>query len=188
MPHSPDVEVMRGLWRKANREADGITLTCRSESEAKRIRFQLYNAVRDARKGLATADQELVEAVTNCSLGFRENDPKTLVLRQRMRGELLQTMAELAGDAVRPQAVLEDSAKRVMERLAQGDRGVEVAAVPVEDYIPGVNAPLSSAFAGMRKRVDYTEVVKRVQSKPSDLYRTLGEGEGDAEQQGQTPE
>lgn len=140
MPLNPEVEVMRGLWRQANRKSDGIEIPCRSASEAKKIRFQLYNSVRDARKGADSADSELIKAVADCMLSFKEDEPHVLVIRQKMRNELFAKMAELAGDAVRPDANIEESLARTLEKAAAEGLEVEGRTRAVDKYFGGANA------------------------------------------------
>lgn len=168
MPSNVDIEIMRGLWRQANRKAEGIEIPCKSESEARRVRFQLYNAVKEARKPGAMVDEELREAVANCSLGFKEGAPTVLQLRQKMRSEMLMKMAELAGDAVKPMAGEQESVGRVMARLEA--EGLAPAGDPPA-AVPGIDFPVAPA---RRQPFDYEALVRKAQT-------AVGKKPGDAE-------
>lgn len=112
-----DNDALQGVWRRAFADPDGASIKCASVSEAKRVRFLLYNAVREARKPDGMADEELREAVRACSVSFGEGDPTTVVVRQKMRTGLMEKILAAAGEYVKPQAAANESAARVMEKL-----------------------------------------------------------------------
>lgn len=90
--------LLHGLWRKAGSQAEPLQIPCGSESNATRLRFALYNSVRDVRKGKASADPSLKYATENCSVGFLPEDRAVLVIQQKVMTGLMQTIAGIVGE------------------------------------------------------------------------------------------
>lgn len=117
-------ELLQGLWRKAFLQAEPLLIPCKSESNAIRLRFALYNAVREVRKGKAKADKTLLDATSNCTIGFSPNDRATLLVQRKVMTELMQVVVDLVGDAPELRKSEEDmeieaSSALLLEKLKQ---------------------------------------------------------------------
>ena len=117
-------ELLQGLWRKAFLQAEPLLIPCKSESNAIRLRFALYNAVREVRKGKVKADKTLIEATNNCTIGFSPNDRTTLLVQRKVMTELMQVVVDLVGDAPELRKSEEDmeieaSSALLLEKLKQ---------------------------------------------------------------------
>ena len=130
-------ELLCSVWRKANAAKAGITIPCATQAEAARVRFALYNAVKFARRPGATVDNELAEAIENCSVSLKEDRVTLVVGRKWETGTMGRVMAALAAapatplevaaaadiDALLPKVLTEDkalqeSAARLYQKLA----------------------------------------------------------------------
>ena len=117
-------ELLQGLWRKAFLQEEPLLIPCKSESNAIRLRFALYNAVREVRKGKGKADKTLVEAANNCTIGFSPGDRTTLLAQRKVMTELMQVVVDLVGDAPELRKSEEDmeieaSSALLLEKLKQ---------------------------------------------------------------------
>lgn len=117
-------ELLQGLWRKAFLQAEPLLIPCKSESNAIRLRFALYNAVREVRKGKGKADKTLIEATNNCTIGFSPDDRTTLLVQRKVMTELMQVVVDLVGDAPELRKSEEDmeieaSSALLLEKLKQ---------------------------------------------------------------------
>lgn len=121
-------QVMQGLWRRAGRMTEALEIKCKTISDARRMRFALYNAVRefkpDQKDGKApkAADSALQHAIDNCSVSFKSGEPTTVLLRQKVATDLMMSALEALGD----EALLDEmdvaasaSADAVMKKLAE---------------------------------------------------------------------
>ena len=117
-------ELLQGLWRKAFLQEGPLLIPCKSESNAIRLRFALYNAVREVRKGKGKADKTLIEATNNCTIGFSPDDHTTLLVQRKVMTELMQVVVDLVGDAPELRKSEEDmeieaSSALLLEKLKQ---------------------------------------------------------------------
>ena len=117
-------ELLQGLWRKAFLQTEPLLIPCKSESNAIRLRFALYNAVREVRKGKGKADKTLIEATNNCTIGFSPDDRATLLVQRKVMTELMQVVVDLVGDAPELRKSEEDmeieaSSALLLEKLKQ---------------------------------------------------------------------
>ena len=117
-------ELLQGLWRKAFLQEGPLLIPCKSESNAIRLRFALYNAVREVRKGKGKADKTLIEATNNCTIGFSPDDRTTLLVQRKVMTELMQVVVDLVGDAPELRKSEEDmeieaSSALLLEKLKQ---------------------------------------------------------------------
>ena len=122
-------KLLQGLWRKAWLQGEPLVVPCKTEANAVRIRFALYNAVRAVRTGKQQADNDLQQAVENCSVGFVSGDRAKLVIQKKVMTELMQTIAELVGDSPEVLKSDEDMAMErsqavLMEKLSGGAPGL----------------------------------------------------------------
>lgn len=127
-------QVMQGLWRRAGRMPDALEIKCKNLSDARRMRFALYNAVREFKpdqkdgKPPKVADEALQLGIDNCSVSFREGAPTTVLLRQKAKTDLMISALEALGE----EALLDEldvaasaSANLVMKKLS-GEVPVEI--------------------------------------------------------------
>ena len=91
--------LLQEIWRKAFRQDEPLEIPCKTESNAKRMRFALYNAVRGVRDGATPADSLLREAAENCSVGFKPGERSTVVLQKKILTELMQVVVGIVGVA-----------------------------------------------------------------------------------------
>lgn len=120
--------LLHGLWRKAAQSDGPIELPCQTESNAKRMRFALYNAVRDVRSGKTEGDSALKDAIANCTIGFGAKDKSILVIQRKVMLDLMQMVAGVVGDApglrkTEEDMAMEASQARLMDKLAAVGEG-----------------------------------------------------------------
>jgi hypothetical protein len=118
--------LMQSVWRKALREGE-VVLQLPTESDAKRMRFTLYNSVRAVRLG-KVVDAELLQATEECSIQIKG---KTVTVQSKLRSDMMQAVLAALGEteqsllatAAIPQtaeeAEIEASQRRLMEKLGQ---------------------------------------------------------------------
>lgn len=85
--------LLQALWRKAAREGE-VEIKLKSKSDATRLRFNLYNAVRLVREG-KVVDEELRAATEGCSISL---EGEVLTIRQKSRTATFQAIAGLLGE------------------------------------------------------------------------------------------
>ena len=137
MPYnfSEDQIMMLKIWRKAFREGQ-ITLKMPSHSDAVKLRFGLYNAIRPIRQGKAV-DAELLQAATECSINL---DGTALTIQLKSKTAMMQAVVDALGeDAFTPaqtpvsaeEAEIMESQRRMLEKLTQsGDEARPVVNDP----------------------------------------------------------
>lgn len=126
-------QLLQGLWRKAFRQGTALEIPCKTESNATRMRFALYNAVRGVRAGKEKVDDLLKLAVENCSVGFHPDDRTVVVMQRKVMTELMQTVAEiLDGEPelrkTEEEMEVEASQALLMQKLREGAGGAGCAA------------------------------------------------------------
>ena len=89
--------ILQEIWRKAFQQDEPLEIPCKTESNAKRMRFALYNAVRGVRDGRTPADSLLREATENCAVGFKPGERSTVVLQKKILTELMQVVVGIVG-------------------------------------------------------------------------------------------
>ena len=120
-PVRTEQDIFHDLWRAGGESEDGVTVPCESEANAKRLRFALYNSLKPIKKGKMTADMKLQYAIDNCSLSFTE-DGTGLMIRPKVSTMVNKAILAALGNRViksTEELVIEESMKRVQERLAQ---------------------------------------------------------------------
>lgn len=96
--------LLQSLWRRAYQSPEPIRVPCGTKSDAIKLRFALYNAVRLVRSGKEPADEVLKEAVENVSIGAEGEKQEVLVLQLRTLSKTLQTVAGILSGEVAPGA------------------------------------------------------------------------------------
>ena len=117
--------LLQGLWRKAFSQDDALEIPCKTEPNATRMRFALYNAVRGVRTGKDKVDDLLKQATENCSIGFHPADRSVLVMQKKVMTEMMQTIAGILGDTPElrktdEQMEVEASQALLMKKLNEG--------------------------------------------------------------------
>lgn len=131
-PKTKEALLMQSVWRKALREG-GVTLQLPTESDARRVRFTLYNSVRAVRQG-KVIDEELHRATQECSIQITGS---TVVIQSKMRSDMMQAVLAALGESeeallakaptpkTAEEAEVEASQQRLMEKLGQVSPGTE---------------------------------------------------------------
>ena len=117
--------LLQGLWRKAFGQDEPLTIPCKTASNATRMRFALYNAVRGVRTGKDKVDDLLRRATENCSIGFDPEDKSILIMQKKIMTEMMQTVAGILGDTPElrktdEQMEVEASQALLMKKLNEG--------------------------------------------------------------------
>lgn len=134
--------LLQGLWRKAVGTEETLRVPCQTESNAKRLRFALYNAVRDVRVGKVEGDETLKEAIANCTISFDPEDKSVVLIQQKVMMDLMQVVAGVVGDApglqkTEEEMAMEASQARLMEKLSglpDRERGIDLGLPRVTPY------------------------------------------------------
>lgn len=141
---NPDPE-LQSVWRAALREPEGFELVCGDKNEAVRLRFALYNSVRDIRGQPHSehVDLELWEAVQACSISIEGEERNVLRVQNRKFSTLkLIVQQALAAKGVVAKAqdadAIEGSAARLMARLGMQEmqQVVGLESAPVQATEP----------------------------------------------------
>ena len=131
---SEDQIMMHKIWRKAFREGQ-ITLKMPSHSDAVKLRFGLYNAIRPIRQG-KVIDSELLQAASECSINLEGN---ALTIQLKSKTAMMQAVvAALGEDAFAPaeaplsaeQAEILESQRRLLEKMQSPDKDAPVVHDP----------------------------------------------------------
>jgi len=118
-------ELMQALWMKAAASDAAVAVACASEADARKLRWSLYNAVGQARKGPPSALRDAVEAVQ-----IRVDGCTVTLQRAETTATMQAVLAALGDDALDPVAAEAAAAeKRMLEALGQ--------VAPVADAEPG---------------------------------------------------
>lgn len=131
-------QILQALWRRAGRMSEPLEINCKTESDAKRTRFALYNAVREFKekdgKPGKPADDELKYAIENCSVGYKEGSVNVLVIRGKASLEMMGAVLEALGDEKlldEEQITASASAALVMKKLAAMEKEDVQPAQPI---------------------------------------------------------
>ena len=118
--------ILRAVWRKAYEKEgpEGLEIPCQSDSDATKLRFALYNAVRGVREGKETVDDLLREAVENCTVGRKPGQSSTLLVQRKVMTKMMQTIAGILGDSPEliktpEQVEMESSQALLLEKLQE---------------------------------------------------------------------
>lgn len=122
--------ILQALWKKAARQDEPVTVVCRSQADAHKLRFALYNAVKAVRKH-PDRDQELVQAVEACALSLTD-DKRGVVIRQKTSTAVMQAAMAALGvtgaDALKDD--IEVGAEEALRHLQDQGIGVEMPVNP----------------------------------------------------------
>lgn len=113
---------MHALWRSAYAHDEPMEIDCKSESGAIRFRLDLYNAVKQVRKGLE-GDEGLREAVMNVMLSVKKEDRTKLIMAKKISSDLMvqvEALLKSRGDSIvsTETVEMEESFSRLQAKLA----------------------------------------------------------------------
>lgn len=109
---SNEKALMQEAWRIGFQSPEGLTIACKSEAEAVRVRFTLYGAVKQFRNGKGEPDPVLEEAINNCALTIT---PDGVLIQRKLAGDVARgIMAQLGRE---PKTVEQYNTEASLERL-----------------------------------------------------------------------
>lgn len=129
MPQNPNAtakKLAQGIWLKAWREEQPLVLPCESPSQAHRLAFTLYNAVREVRKADREdpgVPKELWDAVQGITIQRRDSSVTLAKVAETGIGKLMaQALGELAVEELPTleELAADEAAKRLERNLAEG--------------------------------------------------------------------
>lgn len=92
MEFSSEQLALQSVWRRAL-QTGGVELVLPTESDATRMRFNLYNAVRAVRKGIVV-DAELSQAMRECSVS---KEGRRVTVSGKLKAETMQAVLQALG-------------------------------------------------------------------------------------------
>lgn len=99
MKNSPggqqELQKLQAAWKKAAKDGE-LRVPCGTLSDARRLRFTLYNAVKAVKEG-KVHDPKLLEVVNSVSISLQESPPM-VVLQHRARSSMMQSLFAVLGD------------------------------------------------------------------------------------------
>lgn len=109
---SNEKALMQEAWRAGFQSPEGLTIRCKTEAEAVRVRFTLYGAVKQFRDGKGEPDPVLAEAIVNCALTIV---PEGVRIQRKLAGEIAKGILEQLGRE--PKTVEQYNAEASLERI-----------------------------------------------------------------------
>lgn len=88
---------LQEVWRTARKSEQPTVFNCGTESNAKRFRFALYNAIKGVRRGTEIADPELKDAIDNVSISFDKEDRSKILLAPKIMSSMMQQVMQVIG-------------------------------------------------------------------------------------------
>lgn len=86
-----DKSLLQEVWRQGYLRLEGIQINGRTPTNASRLRFSLYNAVKQYRRFPSEADEVLQQALNHCEIGLSE-DGTVLTVRRKLNNEVAQEL------------------------------------------------------------------------------------------------
>lgn len=93
---SQRVLLMEQAWKEAARRPDGVTFHFKTSSGAVRARMSMYNAVKEAKKGLGD-DMALIDAAQNVEICWTNKEHTSFVMRSIKDSDFIQGVEEGLG-------------------------------------------------------------------------------------------
>ena len=180
MAKEHEIAKLQTTWRAAYRKSEPLVIHCPTIAAARNIRFRLYGAVKDVRKGSVEADQELTLAVDSLQVSAVEEPSPRVILQRKATLDLLDAALAAEGfDAASiktaEELAIEASAKRMEELQRELDRGS--AARQASPDTAGGNLDKAFPVQAPRERPDPAEVVGRTIGAKNPFF-TRGDGPG----------
>lgn len=99
MKNSPggqqELQRLQAAWRKAVKDGE-FRVPCGTLSDARRLRFTLYNAVKAVKEG-KVHDPALLEVVNSVSVHLQEHPPM-VIMQHRAKSSMMQSLSAALGD------------------------------------------------------------------------------------------
>lgn len=116
--------VMQALWRKGLEQPKGLTIPCGTPQAAARLRFALYNGVRAFRKGQATPDELLAQALAELTISFTPDKSGLIISPKAATGMMPQLLAIIGEvpatvEELQTTSELDEMAKRMAALVAE---------------------------------------------------------------------
>lgn len=105
------------LWRLGFKTENFPPIKCADTAAAQRLRFALYNAVKPFRDGKREVDDELREAMLNCSIALTP-DRCGVIVQRKLDTEMSKLLLEAVGGKL-PLTIDERMANAAYERIMQ---------------------------------------------------------------------
>jgi hypothetical protein len=112
--------ILQNLWILGATAHDGATVPCGDAASARRLRFALYNAVKQFKgENAKPCSDQLKQAISSCALSFTD-DGKGLIIRQKIATKLNRSVLDVLKNFTiqtdeERQAV--ESSERIMSKL-----------------------------------------------------------------------
>lgn len=129
---SPDQLTMHAAWLKAERD-EQLVIPCKALSDAKRLRFSLYNAVKPIKDGKADLPMVLA-AVEACTISIQA-EPLAVIIQLSSKSSMMQGVLEALGD---DKALIADTPTMTGAELESMEKALKLLETPVE---PGKKNP-----------------------------------------------
>lgn len=180
MAKEHEIAKLQTTWRAAYRKSEPLIIPCPTIAAARNIRFRLYGAVKDVRKGSVEADQELTLAVDSLQVSAVEEPSPRVILQRKTTLDLLDAALaaegfDAASSKTAEELAIEASVKRMEELQRELDRG-SAARQPSPDTAGG-NLDKAFPVQAPRERPDPAEVVSRPLGAKNPFF-TRGDGPG----------
>lgn len=113
--------ILQNLWILGASQAEGATVPCGDAASARRLRFALYNAVKQFKgENAKPCSEKLKAAITTCALSFTD-DQKGIIIRQKIATKLNKSVLEVLGDfalQTEEERQAQESFERIMAKNA----------------------------------------------------------------------
>ena len=148
---SKAMAIFHEVWRTAYKhEGEFPPLMCRDTAAAQRLRFALYNAVKPFRDGKREVDDDLRDAMLECSIGLTP-DRCGVVVQRKLDTEMNKLMLEAIGGKI-PLTIDERMANAAYERLMT--RGAREVVDAETETGPNGERIITKALSYGARRVD----------------------------------
>jgi len=159
---------LQTTWRAAYRKPDPLVIPCPTIATARNIRFRLYGAVKDIRKGAVQADPELVAAIDALQVSAIETPTPRVVLQRKTALDLLDVALAAEG--------FDAGSIKSTEQIAMEESLQRMAAVQASLETPSVGA-VGLPEAPARERANPAEIPDRPIGTANPFF-TRGNGPG----------
>lgn len=113
---TPDQRQMHAAWVKAAREGR-LEIPCKTESDARRLRFTLYNAVKPIRDGRADL-QDVMAAVEQVTIHLYTEPSPVVLMQHKSQTSMMQSLlGALGGEEVSAEPVMTAEERESLARI-----------------------------------------------------------------------
>lgn len=125
--------ILQNLWILGASQPEGATVPCGDAASARRLRFALYNSVKQFKgENAKPCSEKLKEAITTCALSFSD-DGKGIVIRQKIATKLNQAVLGVLADFevhTDEERQAQESFERIMAKNAEAKPEPQVELSP----------------------------------------------------------